>query len=136
MSRFRLLAVLLTLCMTAGCKAQTTPLQTALDPATINRRIEVRVRSEFNIPQDYNVTIGARKPSQIPGYDSLSLILSRGAKSQVIEFLISADGSTLARLEKFDLAKDDIRMQGVIMNIDPVNGKANSIERVSIKLKD
>jgi hypothetical protein len=37
---------------------------------------------------------------------------------------------------KFDLAKDDIRMQGVIMNIDPVNGKANSIERVSIKLKD
>jgi protein-disulfide isomerase len=94
--------------MTAGCKAQTTPLQTALDPATINRRIEVRVRSEFNIPQDYNVTIGARKPSQIPGYDSLSLILSRGAKSQVIEFLISADGSTLARLEKFDLAKDPV----------------------------
>jgi metallophosphoesterase (TIGR00282 family) len=37
---------------------------------------------------------------------------------------------------KFDLAKDDIRMQGVIMNIDPVSGKANSIERMSIKLKE
>lgn len=37
---------------------------------------------------------------------------------------------------KFDLAKDDIRMQGVIMNIDQASGKANSIERISIKLKD
>jgi hypothetical protein len=37
---------------------------------------------------------------------------------------------------KFDLAKDDIRMQGVILNIDPVSGKANSIERMSIKLKE
>jgi calcineurin-like phosphoesterase len=37
---------------------------------------------------------------------------------------------------KFDLAKDDIRMQGVIVDIDAVSGKANSIERFSIKLKD
>jgi 2',3'-cyclic-nucleotide 2'-phosphodiesterase len=37
---------------------------------------------------------------------------------------------------KFDLAKDDIRMQGVIMNIDADSGKAKSIERVSVKLKD
>ena len=37
---------------------------------------------------------------------------------------------------KFDLAKDDIRMQGVILNIDEASGKANSIERISIKLKD
>jgi hypothetical protein len=37
---------------------------------------------------------------------------------------------------KFDLAKDDIRMQGVIVNIDAASGKANSIERISIKLKE
>jgi hypothetical protein len=37
---------------------------------------------------------------------------------------------------KFDLAKDDIRIQGVILNIDSVSGKANSIERTSIKLKE
>jgi metallophosphoesterase (TIGR00282 family) len=37
---------------------------------------------------------------------------------------------------KFELAKDDIRMQGVIMNIDAVSGKANSIDRISVKLKD
>ena len=94
--------------MIAGCKAQTSPTQTALDPATINRRVEIMVRSEFNIPQDYNVTMGARNPSQIPGYDNLPVILSHGTKSQVVEFLISTDGSTLARLEKFDLAKSPV----------------------------
>jgi protein-disulfide isomerase len=94
--------------MTAGCKAQTTPTHSALDPATVNRRVEIMVRAEFNIPQDYNVAIGARKPSQIPGYDSLPITLSRGGRSQVVDFLISTDGNTLARLEKFDLAKDPV----------------------------
>jgi metallophosphoesterase (TIGR00282 family) len=37
---------------------------------------------------------------------------------------------------KFDLAKDDIRMQGVILDIDEANGKAISINRISVKLKD
>ena len=61
--------------MTAGCKAQTTPPQAAMDSATINRRVEIMVRSEFNIPQDYIVTLGVRKPSQIPGYDSLPITI-------------------------------------------------------------
>ena len=37
---------------------------------------------------------------------------------------------------RFEVARDDVRMQGVIMNIDPATGKANSIERISIKLKE
>jgi metallophosphoesterase (TIGR00282 family) len=37
---------------------------------------------------------------------------------------------------KFELAKDDIRMQGVIVDIDSESGKANSIDRISVKLKD
>jgi len=37
---------------------------------------------------------------------------------------------------KFELAKDDIRLQGVIVGVDSSSGKANSIERVSVKLKD
>ena len=51
-------------------------------------------------------SIGARKPSQIPGYDTLPVTLSRGSKSNIVEFLISTDGKTLARLETFNLAKD------------------------------
>ena len=64
------------------------------------------VRSEFNVPQDYTVTIGARKPSQFPGYDTLPVRLSRGSNTTVLNFLISTDNKTLARLETFDLAKD------------------------------
>ncbi len=37
---------------------------------------------------------------------------------------------------KFDVAKGDIRMQGVMLDIDAISGKANSIERISIKLKE
>jgi protein-disulfide isomerase len=75
---------------------------------TLNRHIEVMVRSQFNVPQDITVTIGARKPSQIPGYDALPVTLSHGAKNTVVDFLISTDGKTLARLETFSLEKDPI----------------------------
>jgi protein-disulfide isomerase len=70
------------------------------------RHIEVTVRSQYNIPQDYAVTLGTRKPSQISGYDSLPVTISRGAKKTVIDFLISTDNKTLARLETYDLAKN------------------------------
>ncbi|MGA2169815.1 MAG: thioredoxin domain-containing protein [Terracidiphilus sp.] len=112
MARIRLMAGLLALCLTAGCKAQTNPPPSAPpgspDAAMLNRHIEVMVRSQFNVPQDYNVTIGDRKPSQIPGYDALPITMSRGEKSTVVDFLISTDGKTLARLETFDLAKNPI----------------------------
>jgi len=36
---------------------------------------------------------------------------------------------------KFDVAKGDIRLQGVLLDVDAQTGKANSIERISIKLK-
>ena len=108
MSRIRLSAVLLALCLTAGCKAQSTPQDAlpALPDPVLVRHIEVTVRSQYNIPQDYAVTLGTRKPSQISGYDSLPVTISRGAKKTVIDFLISTDNKTLARLETYDLAKN------------------------------
>ena len=106
MSRIFLLAGLLTLWLTAGCKAQSAP-QPSLDPV-LNRHIEVMVRSQFNIPPDISVTLGARKPSQIPGYESLPVTLTSTKKQQEIDFLISTDGKTLARLETFDLVKDPV----------------------------
>jgi protein-disulfide isomerase len=106
LSHIRLLTGLLILCMTAGCKAQSAP-QVTLDPL-LNRHIEVMVRAEFNIPQDYSVALGTRKPSQINGYDTLPVTLTHGAKTTVVDFLISTDGKTLARLETFDLVKDPV----------------------------
>ena len=104
MSRIPLIAGLLALGLAAGCKAQ--PAPASPQDAELARHIEVVVRSQYNVPQDYTVTLGARTPSQIPGYQDLSVTLSRGAKSTVVKFLISDDGKTLARMEKFDLVKN------------------------------
>ena len=114
MIEIRVLAGLLALCLTAGCKAQTNlpapPQSTGQNSpdAALNRRIEVMVRSQFSVPQDYVVTIGERKPSQIAGYDTLPVSLSRGQKNTHVDFLISTDSKTLARLETFDLLKDPV----------------------------
>jgi len=105
LSRIHFLAGLLALCMAVGCKAQPAPQLTGL---ALDRHIEVMVRSQFNIPPEVNVAIGASKPSQISGYDALPVTLSNGGKSQVVDFLISTDHKTLARLDKFDLANDPI----------------------------
>jgi protein-disulfide isomerase len=113
LSRCHFFAGLLAVSLAVGCKAQ--PALPNSPDIDVNRRIEVTVRSQFNIPQDYNVSIGARKPSQFTGYDTLPVTLSRGTKSSVVEFLISTDGKTLARLETFNLAKDpafDIDLAG------------------------
>jgi protein-disulfide isomerase len=94
---------LLALGLAAGCKAQTA-VPSVSDP-TLNRHIEVLVRSQFNVPPDIVLAIGARQPSKFPGYDTLPITLSQGAKKTVIDFLISTDGKTLARLDTFDLLK-------------------------------
>jgi protein-disulfide isomerase len=104
LSRFRLLTGLFVLGLAIGCKAQ--PPDSNLSDAAIHRHIEVLVRSKFGVPEDYVVSIGARKPSQFPGYDTLPVTFARGEKSSSYDFLISKDSKTLARLETFDLAKD------------------------------
>jgi protein-disulfide isomerase len=126
LSRIHFLAGMLALGLAVGCKAQSgLPSNPDL---TLNRHIEVMVRAQYNVPQDYTVALGARKPSQIPGYETLPVTLFHGAKSQVIDFLISSDNKTLARLETFDLAADPV------FNIDvahrPVRG--NPAAKVTI----
>lgn len=37
---------------------------------------------------------------------------------------------------KYDVAKDDVWMQGVVIDIDELDGKSISIDRVNIKMKD
>lgn len=90
--------------LTTGCKAQTTA-SPATDPE-LARRIEVLVRSQYELPPDYNLTIGARKPSQFAGYESLPITVSKGEKSQVIDFLISPDNTKLIHFSTFDLTRD------------------------------
>jgi len=115
-----MMGILLALGLAAGCKAQPT---TSADPG-LNRRIEVMVRSQFSIPPQVNVTLGQRGPSQVTGYDSLPVTLSSGSHTQVVDFLISKDNKTLARLETFNLDKNPA------LNIDiagrPIRGNPSA----------
>jgi len=100
------MACLLVLGMTAGCKAQ--PAPQASNDLQQNRRIEVLVRSQFNVPQDIDVSIGTRSSSPVNGFQALPVTLSHGGRKQVINFLISDDGNTLARLDTYDLANNPL----------------------------
>lgn len=82
------------------------------------------VRSQFNVPQDYKVTLGERGPSAVSGYETLPITLSRGEKSTLVNFLISKDGQTLGRLETFDMAKDPVFSINVAGR--PIRGNPNA----------
>ena len=113
MSRVHFLVSLVILALAAGCRAQSTASNPA-DPE-LNRRIEVMVRSKFNVPPEYSVLLGPRKPSNVPGYDGMTVMLSRNGKTTDVDFLIATDNTKLARLETFDLVKDPS------FNIDTAN---------------
>lgn len=104
MLRFNFVACLLLVCLAVGCKAQSNP-QGPLD-ATLIRRVEVMVRSQYSLPSDYSVSVGTPQPGNISGYNKLPITISHNGKSQIVDFLLSSDGSKLARLDTFDLAND------------------------------
>jgi protein-disulfide isomerase len=88
-----------------GCSAQSAspnPVESRLD-----RRIKLTIRSQYNVPPTYLVTLGKRTSSEITGYDKLPVTFSSpGAQKKTTNFLISKDNNTLARLEKFDLTRN------------------------------
>ena len=121
---FAWVSIALILAATVGCKAQATSPQSAVksglgDPA-LARRVEVMVRSQFNVPAEYDVTFGARKPSNVPGFDSLQITISHGARTTTTDFLLSTDNKSLARLETFDLTH--IPSQNIPVDNRPIRG--------------
>lgn len=122
MLRTSWIAALIAVCLVAGCKAQTPYSAPAGD---LNRRVEVMVRSQFNVPQNYDVSVGQPVASNIPGYQKLPVTLSLGEHKTTVDFLLSSDNQTLARLETFDLAHD------LSLNIPivgrPVRGDAKAV---------
>ncbi len=104
MSRIGLLAGFLAFGLAIGCKAQ--PAPTPPVDAVLQRQIELRVRSQFELEPNIAVSVGARTPSQMPGYDTIPVTLSRDTKTQVLELLISKDNKTLARMTTWDLTSD------------------------------
>ncbi|WP_263382978.1 DsbA family protein [Granulicella arctica] len=89
-----------------GCHAQTPATSGNLSP-DLARRVEILIRSKSNVPPDYQVKIGARTKSEVPGYDAISVVFTADTKaSKPITFLLSQDGKTLAQFNQYDISKD------------------------------
>jgi len=77
--------------------------------ASLSRKIEVMIRSELSVPPEYDIAIGARQKSDVSGFDTIPVTFSlpgEPARTQTVEFLLSKDGNTLARLSKWDIGPD------------------------------
>ncbi len=112
LSRIRLSLLCLLALATAGCKAQTTPVSPSgfapVDAKTA-RKIEVLARSKLNVPTEYQISVGQRTPSQVPGFDTVKVTFSlpnHPDHTQTLTFLLSKDGNTLGRLTEWDISKD------------------------------
>lgn len=115
----RFCALVLLFCF--GCAAQ------APSPE-LNRRIEQNVRSYYNVPAGIKLTIGARSPSDFPGYDNVLVTFDNGEKKQDQKFLISKDNKTLLRVTRMDLTQDPYQatMNKIDLNGRPVRGNKDA----------
>ncbi len=81
--------------------------------AGLERKIEVMIRAELAVPPQYEIAIGPRQKSDVSGYDSIAVTFSlpsQPMKRQTVNFLLSKDSSTLARLSKWDIGPDPATM--------------------------
>ena len=101
MPNLRVVAGLLLLGLTIGCKAQTAPAS----GSAIDRRIELTVRSQYNLPPDVDVTVGTPGPSKFSGYQTVPVTVSNGKQKQIIDFLISDDKTKLVHMDTMDLTQ-------------------------------
>lgn len=79
----------------------------------LERKIEVMIRAELGVPPQYEIAIGPRQKSDVTGYDTIAVTFSlpsQPQKKQTVDFLLSTDSSTLARLSKWDIGPDPAAM--------------------------
>lgn len=70
------------------------------------RKIEIMIRSELSVPPEYEINIGPRQKSAVAGYDDIPVTFAlpqEPKRAQTVNFLLSTDGSTLARLSKWNI---------------------------------
>jgi uncharacterized lipoprotein YbaY len=76
-------------------------------PPALAWRVEVLFRSKVALPPAAEVNIGPRIPSEITGYDQISITSKTEDKvSKPILFLLSKDGKSLVPYAKFDISAD------------------------------
>ncbi|HUQ49298.1 MAG TPA: thioredoxin domain-containing protein [Terriglobales bacterium] len=87
-----------------GCTAQAPK---SGPESSVERRIKYQVRTSLNLPPNIEVNLGARKKSDIAGFQVLPVTLSASGKKMEVDFLISDDQKTLARFEKFSVPSEN-----------------------------
>lgn len=120
--------------MAAGaCAAQQTDSSQPGNPAgqalsaALSRKVEIMIRSELSVPPEYNIVIGPREKSDMAGYDTIAVTFSlphEPSRAQTLDFLLSKDGNTLARLSKWDIAGDP--MASLPIEGRPVRGNPDA----------
>ena len=112
--------LLLLLC--AGCSAQQ-----AVSPE-LTTKIQRQIQSQYDLPPSVKVDVGPRRPSDFPTYDTVTITLSGSGREQKVDFLLSQDGKTLAKVTKMDLTKDIYgeRMSKIDVSGRPVRGNPNA----------
>jgi protein-disulfide isomerase len=115
--------------LAAGCKAQSAPSAASNNASPVptpqlNRRIEVLVRSQFEVPPNVDLAIGATSKSEFPGFQNLPITFSSNGKQTIVNFLLSNDGNTVARLERFDISHNPTDM--ISTQNRPVRGPAEA----------
>lgn len=107
MRRLRILAyIVVALIGSQMILAQSLPPVQQQTSAELQRKVELMIRLKFDIPTACDLKIGQRTPSPFTGYDRLHVTISLGDRSSELEFLISKDNQSLARLENFDLDRN------------------------------
>jgi protein-disulfide isomerase len=104
--QFRLFLFALSL-VAVGCHAQ--PPAPAGQPLSLDqaRRVEILVRAKTQVPPEYEIHVGPRQKSEVPGFDAIDVTFTANGKtSKPLAFLLSTDGKTLAQFNKFDISKD------------------------------
>ena len=90
-----------------GCHAQTPTQSGAKLSSELTRRVEVLIRAKTRVPPEYDIQIGPRTKSDVPGFDEIVVVFStEGKASKPITFLLSNDGKTLAQFTKYDISQD------------------------------
>ena len=100
----------------------------SLPAQELSRKVELMIRLKFEVPTACDIRISSRMPSPFTGYDRLRVTLTQTGKSADIEFLISKDNKSLARLENFDLDQNP----GLSIDIEGRPIRGNPMAQVTV----
>jgi protein-disulfide isomerase len=98
-------AFLLTLLGALLLVAADTPQKSAFDKPTL----EAYVRHLFLISPQVSVSVGDKKPSDLPGFQEVKIRLSQGPQFQDVTLFVSNDGKKIVQGNYYDIASNPFK---------------------------